>query len=85
MPIVAEVVDAVIGADTHRDTHTWRCAARGGHDLHITVANTDAGFTEALAWVAEHAPGPQMAAGAGGNPQLRGRLGPGARLLPACR
>ena len=64
MPIVAEVVDAVIGADTHRDTHTLEmCTAAGGTIASITVANTDAGFTDVLTWIAEHAPGPRIAAG----------------------
>lgn len=64
MPILAELVDAVIGADTHRDTHTLEMCSPSGATLStITVANTDAGFTDALTWVAEYAPGPQIAAG----------------------
>jgi transposase len=64
VPILAELVDVVIGADTHRDTHTLEmCSPAGATLARITVANTDAGFADALTWVAEHAPGPRMAAG----------------------
>lgn len=67
MPIVADLVDAVIGADTHRDTHTLEMCSPSGVTLAtITVPNTDAGFTDVLTWVAEHAPGPQIAAGVEG-------------------
>ncbi len=49
MPILAELVDAVIDADTHRDTHTLEmCSPAGATICSITVANTDAGFTDAL-------------------------------------
>lgn len=64
MPILAELVDAVIGVDTHRDTHTLEmCTPAGATISSITVANTDVGFTDALTRIAEHAPGPQIAAG----------------------
>ena len=67
MPIVADLVDAVIGADTHRDTHTLEmCTPSGATLATITVANTDTGFTDALTWVAEHAPGPRIVAGVEG-------------------
>ena len=47
MPIVADLVDAVIGADTHRDTHTLEMCSPSGVTLAtITVPNTDAGFTD---------------------------------------
>ena len=63
MPVVAEAVDAVIGADTHRDTHTLEmCSPTGATIATITVSNTCAGFTAVIAWVAEHAPGPDVVA-----------------------
>lgn len=64
MTTVADVVDAVIGGDTHRDTHTLEmCTPTGVTVSTITVTNTDAGFADALAWIAEWAPGPEVVAG----------------------
>ena len=63
MPILADVVDAVIGADTHRDTHTLEmCTPTGVTITTVTIANTEAGFTDALSWISEHAPGPELVA-----------------------
>lgn len=62
MPILAELVDAVVGGDTHRDQHALELVSATG----ITVAtkvvdNNETGFVEALAWIAEHSPGPRIA------------------------
>lgn len=63
MTVVADVVDAVIGADTHRDTHTLEmCGPAGATIATVTVANTCAGFATVIAWVAEHGPGPDIVA-----------------------
>ncbi|MBA2695039.1 MAG: transposase [Actinobacteria bacterium] len=61
MPLVAEVIDAVVGGDTHRDTHALELAAPTGATL--TVDNNDNGYAEVLAWIAEHAPGPRVIIG----------------------
>lgn len=62
--MLAEVVDAVIGGDTHRDTHTLEMTTPVGATIAtITISNDDAGFVEALAWMAEHAPGPRLVVG----------------------
>lgn len=64
MPLVAEVVDAVIGGDTHRDTHALEMTAPTGVTIAtITIDNDEAGFAAALAWIAEHAPGSRLAVG----------------------
>jgi transposase len=64
MAMLAEVVDAVIGGDTHRDTHTLEMTTPVGVTIAtITISNDDAGFVEALAWMAEHAPGPRLVVG----------------------
>jgi transposase len=61
MPMLAEVVDAVVGGDTHRDTHTLELTAPSGVPLATTTVDNDgAGFAAALAWIAEHAPGPRL-------------------------
>jgi transposase len=59
--MLAEVVDAVVGGDTHRDTHTLELTAPSGVPLATAVVGNDAaGFAAALAWIGEHAPGPRL-------------------------
>jgi transposase len=64
MTTVAEVVDAVVGGDTHADTHTLQIALPSS--VEIATASfraTPAGLTEAVGWIAEHAPGPRVVVG----------------------
>src|SRR5665213_3952433 len=64
MTMLADVVDAVIGGDTHRDTHTLEMTSPTGATISVcTVANTDAGFAEALTWIDDHAPGRRLIVG----------------------
>jgi signal transduction histidine kinase len=52
--MVAEVVDAVIGVDTHRDSHEVEIAdPRGTPIATMRIGNDSAGFTQILAAVAE--------------------------------
>ncbi|SPZ43254.1 putative transposase [Rhodococcus wratislaviensis] len=51
MTMVADTVDAVIGGDTPRHTRTG--------DDHTERRN----FSDALVWIAEHAPGPRVVVG----------------------
>ena len=61
--MLAEVVDAVIGVDTHRDTHEAELAIPTGAVIaRVQVANDTAGFTRLIEWIAEHAPGPRIVA-----------------------
>lgn len=61
MPMLAEIVDAVIGVDTHRDTHQVEITAPTGAPIAtLTISNSEAGFTEFLAFLGEHAPGPRV-------------------------
>ena len=63
MPMLAEVVDAVVGVDTHRDTHVAELAGPTGAVIAcIGVDNDSAGFTRLIGWIAEHAPGPFVVA-----------------------
>ncbi len=63
MPMLADVVDAVVGVDTHRDTHEAELADRAGVPIAaLSITNDDAGFAELVAWIARHAPGPRVAA-----------------------
>lgn len=64
MPLVSEVVDAVIGGDTHRDTHALEMTAPTGAIVStLAIANDEGGFAAALAWIADHAPGPRVVIG----------------------
>jgi transposase len=61
MPMLAEVVDAVVGGDTHRDTHALEMTAPSGVTIAtLSIGNDDAGYAEALAWIGEHTPGPRV-------------------------
>jgi transposase len=68
MTMLADVVDAVVGADTHRDTHTLEITTPTGVTLAtLTVANTDDGAAQALSWITEQSPGPRVAAAVEGS------------------
>lgn len=62
MASLAERVDAVVGVDTHRDTHEAEIAdATGAAIATVQISNDSAGFAVLLAWIAEHTPGPRIA------------------------
>ena len=64
MTMLAEVVDAVIGGDTHQDTHALEMLAPNGTTIAVlAVSNDEDGFAEAIAWIAEHAPGARIVVG----------------------
>ncbi|MCK9930709.1 IS110 family transposase [Frankia sp. Mgl5] len=59
--MLAELIDAVVGVDTHRDTHQAELALPTGSPIATcTISNDSAGFTRLLAWITEHAPGPRI-------------------------
>jgi transposase len=62
MTMLAETVDAVIGIDTHRDTHEVEIADPAGKPIAVMrIGNDSAGFAQLLAAIAEVAPGPRVA------------------------
>jgi transposase len=62
MTMLAEVVDAVIGIDTHRDTHEVEIADPAGKPIAaLRIANDSAGFARLLAAIAKVVPGPRVA------------------------
>jgi transposase len=64
MPVIAEVVDAAVGGDTHRDIHALEMVAPNGATIAtIEVTNDSDGFVAAIGWLVEHAPGPQLVIG----------------------
>ena len=62
MAMLAEVVDAVIGIDTHRDNHEVEIADAAGKPVAtMRIGNDSAGFARLLAAIAQVAPGPRVA------------------------
>jgi transposase len=62
MTMLTEVVDAVIGTGTHRDTHEAVIADAAGKPVTVMrIGNDSAGFARLLAAIAEVAPGPRVA------------------------
>jgi transposase len=62
MIMLAEVVDAVIGIDTHRDSHEVEIADPAGRPIAVMrIGNDSGGFARLLAAIAEVAPGPRVA------------------------
>jgi transposase len=62
MTMLAEVVDAVVGIDTHRDSHEVEIADAAGKPVAaIRIGNDDAGFLQLLAAITKTAPGPRVA------------------------
>ncbi len=61
--MLADIVDAVIGVDTHRDTHQVEIASPAGVPIATcAIPNTSAGYRQLLAWIDEHTPGSRLAA-----------------------
>jgi transposase len=59
--MLAEVIDGVIGVDTHRDTHHAEIARPTGAPIATRlISNDSAGYTQLLDWIVEHAPGPRL-------------------------
>jgi transposase len=64
MPRVADVVDAVVGGDTHADIHVLEMTSPAGGMIATTrVSNDAAGFAAALGFITEYAPGPRVFVG----------------------
>ena len=61
MAMLAEMVDGVIGVDTHRDFNQVEIARPSGAVIATrTFTNDSAGHAEALAWIVEHTPGSRL-------------------------
>ena len=60
MAMLSEVVDGVIGADTHRDTNQLEIAFPSGAVIATgSFSNDSIGHAKALAWIFQQAPGPR--------------------------
>jgi len=59
--MLAELVDAVVGVDTHRDFHEVEIALPTGAPIAVcSISNDTTGYAEMLAWIVEHTPGPRL-------------------------
>jgi transposase len=59
--MLAEIIDGVIGVDTHRDTHHAEIAHPTGAPFATrSISNDSAGYAQLLAWIFELAPGPRL-------------------------
>jgi hypothetical protein len=59
--MLAELVDAVVGVDTHRDTHEVEIALPTGTPIGTRrISNDGSGFAELLAWIGDQVPGPRV-------------------------
>jgi transposase len=59
--MLADLVDAVVGVDTHRDTHHVEIALPTGTPIATcSITNDTRGYAQLLAWILEHAPGPRI-------------------------
>jgi len=61
MLMLADTIDAVVGGDTHRDSHALEIASPAGTPIAtLEIDNDEPGFAQALAWILTHAPGPNI-------------------------
>ena len=61
MPLLADLVDAVVGVDTHRDSHEVEIALPTGTPIATcSISNDSSGYAELLAWILDQAPGPRL-------------------------
>jgi transposase len=87
MTMLSDRIDAVIGVDTHTDTHTAVIVNAGGGTLfELTVPSTEQGYSELLDALLSHAPGPRVAWAIEGTASYGGSLsdllhGDGAEVL----
>jgi transposase len=59
--MLAELIDAVIGVDTHRDTHHAEIAYPTGAAIATcSISNDSVGYAQLMAWVVDHAPGQRL-------------------------
>jgi hypothetical protein len=60
--MLAELVDYVVGVDTHRGTHSATVAAArsGAVDADVTIAANPIGYKRALRFAGHHAAGPRV-------------------------
>jgi hypothetical protein len=64
--VLIDVVDAVVGINRHRDTYEVQLAAPTGSPIGTVCVSKDSeGYSDVLAWLVAHAPGPRLAISGG--------------------
>src|SRR5512133_3868896 len=57
--MLADLIDAVVGVDTHRDTHHVEISLPTGTPIATCpISNDTSGYAQPLPWI--HAPGPRL-------------------------
>jgi hypothetical protein len=85
MPMLAEVLDAVVGIDTHRDSHEAEIADAAGKPLTMMrIGNDSTGFRAAAGRHHQGSARPADSSLDRGQPQLRDRGWPGRWPPLAC-
>ncbi|HEX3204685.1 MAG TPA: transposase [Propionibacteriaceae bacterium] len=82
--MLAELIDAVVGVDTHRDTHEVELALPTGTPIGTRkISNDSSGLAELLAWIVDRAPGPRVVVAIEGSRSFG--VGLARRAAPRCR
>src|SRR5688500_6334885 len=72
VPMLAELIDAVVGVDTHRDTHEEESALPTGAAIATRkLSNDNSGFAGLLAWIVANAAGPRARLSSAGTASYR--------------
>jgi transposase len=69
MPVsaLAEVVDAVVAVNSRHGTYEVQISSPAGTPIAaVSISRDQAGYTDLLTWIMEHAPGPRLAVSAEG-------------------
>jgi transposase len=62
VPMSVEVVDAIVGVNTHRATREVQLVSPAGTPIAtVSISKDSAGYSDLLAWIVTHAPGPRLA------------------------
>lgn len=61
MAMLTDVIDVIVGVDTHRDTHQAEIAHPSGTPIAQTsICNTEAGYAQLSSWIDQHAAGKRV-------------------------
>jgi transposase len=62
VPMSVEVVDAIVGVNTDRDSHEVQLVSPAGTPIAtVSISKDSAGYNDLLAWIVTYAPGPRLA------------------------
>ena len=65
VPVLTDVVDAIVGVNTHHGSHEVRISSPTGTPIATaSISSDNAGYTDLLTWIIGHVPGPRLAVSA---------------------